>query len=168
MINNFPVLEFYKGYVDLAGDGDLVPLLEKNRDEMLTLFIEITDQKMGFRYEKGKWSVKEVIQHITDTERIMTYRALRISRGDQTPLPGFEQDDYVNALKIDHLGKKELINEWQSVREASLSFFRNIDPSLLTLEGTANGKKVNVELQGRIIVGHTRHHTKILKERYKV
>ena len=166
MMNDFPVPPFFQGYISLTGDDTIVGLLLENGKEMLDVFENLPESKWLYRYDSGKWSVKELLQHITDTERVMAYRALRFSRNDKTPLPGFEQDDYVNALKIDHLDRPAMIEEWRSVREASITFFRNLDPGLLSREGTASGNKLNVELLGRIIVGHTRHHLKILREKY--
>ncbi len=157
---------FYKGYISLIGEEDLNELLLKNRIETLELFENVPDNRWSYRYAAGKWNIRELLQHITDTERIMTYRALRFARKDKTELAGFEQDDYVNALKIGHLHPVDLIEEWKSVREATIIFFKNLDPSLLNCEGVASGNKLNAELLGKIIVGHTRHHLKILKEKY--
>jgi hypothetical protein len=165
-MSEYPVPPFYKGYISLTGDGSLVELLQKNRNEILGTFENLPESKWIYRYATGKWSIKELLQHMTDTERIMAYRALCFSRGDKTSLPGFEQDDYVNALKIEHLGREEMLEEWKSVRDASIIFFRNLDPELFLNEGVANGNHLNVELLGKIIVGHTRHHLKIIKEKY--
>jgi hypothetical protein len=105
---------------------------------------------------------------MTYTERIMSYRALRISRSDKTPLAGFEQDDYVKALRIDHLAKNDMMAEWIAVRDSSVFLYMNMHPSLLASEGITNNNKVNVELLGKIIVGHTRHHLNIIREKYLV
>ena len=166
MKRGFQIPEFFAGYIGLTANEELISLLEKNESETLELYTSIPDDKLNYRYASNKWSIKEVMQHITDTERIMAYRALRLSRGDQTPLPGFEQDDYVNNLKIDHLCKNDIIEEWKTVRTSTILLFRNLDPLLLDYEGIASGNKVNVELVGRIIAGHTRHHLIILRERY--
>ena len=152
----------------MAGEAGLKDLLLENRRETVDLFRNVQGSKWLYRYDTGKWNVKEVLQHITDTERIMAYRALRFSRGDKTELAGFEQDDYVKALKIDHLGENEMMEEWKTVRDASVTLFGNLHTSLLLNEGIANSNRINVEMLGRIIVGHTRHHLKILKEKYLI
>ncbi len=166
MNKDFPVPEFFKGYLSFVEEEEVYKLLVKDLPVDLDFFHNIPEDKLDYRYAEGKWSVKEVLQHITDTERIMAYRALRFARADHTPLPGFEQDDYVRALKIDDLGKEEIIDEWESVRKASIILFRNFHPSLMAYEGTASDKRLNVELLGRIIIGHTRHHLHILNEKY--
>lgn len=165
-MNMIPVPSFYQGYVSLVSEKNIPEGLENNRKEIFDLYKDLTPEKFNFRYAERKWSVREVLQHITDTERIMAYRALRISRGDQTPLAGFEQEDYVKALKIDHLGIEELLEEWKAVRQASLLLFKNMHPDLYNNVGVAFNFKLSVEIMGQVIIGHTRHHLKILRERY--
>ncbi|HLF33781.1 MAG TPA: DinB family protein [Cyclobacteriaceae bacterium] len=165
-MKKFTVPAFYQGYVKLATEENIVEGLENNEKEILDFFVRLAGEKFNYRYAPGKWTVREVLQHVTDNERILSYRALRISRGDKTPLAGYEQDDYVNALKINHLRNEDLIGEWRAVRHASKIQFRNMHPDLYEYEGFANNNNFNVEFLGRVIIGHARHHLEILKERY--
>ena len=118
------------------------------------------------RYASGKWSIKEVVGHMCDTERIMAYRALRIARGDQTPLPGFEQDDYVRAAGFDSISMSDLTEEFRLIREATLPLLRGFDEQALERRGTANKVSISVLALAYIIAGHERHHVSILRSRY--
>jgi uncharacterized damage-inducible protein DinB len=118
------------------------------------------------RYAPGKWSLKEVLGHINDTERIMSYRALRISRGDTTPLAGFEQDDYVRNGPFARCTLADLIEEYIAVRRATVSLFRNLDEVAWTRRGKASENEVTVRALAYIIAGHELHHRRIVEEKY--
>ena len=125
----------------------------------------LSDEMARSRYAPGKWSVKEVVGHVADTERVMSYRALRFGRGDQTPLAGFEQEDFVRGASWDEVPLAVLLDDLTSVRRATLSLFRGFSDDALARQGTANGTPVTVRALAAIITGHERHHLRILRER---
>ncbi len=157
---------FYATYISKVGDAPLLQLLEEGKAHSLQLFQSIPENKHAYRYAAGKWSIKEVLQHIIDTERVFAYRALRISRGDTTPLPGFEQNGFNDAAKADRRSLADLIAEYQAVREANIQLFRSMTDDMLLLEGTASGYNVSTRAIGFMIVGHEKHHVGIVMERY--
>src|SRR5437879_52297 len=132
--------EFYANYVSKVPGTDVLSVLESQRLQMLQLFAGRSERDGSFRYAPGKWTVKEVLGHITDTERIFTYRALRIARGDQTPLPGFEQDDFVRSGAFGERSLADLAEEFGLVRNASISLFRSFKQDAWQRRGTANEK----------------------------
>ena len=155
---------FYAGYIAAIPDGDLLTLLE--REESRALLGGLSDEAARRRYAPGKWSVKEVVGHVADTERVMSYRALRFGRGDPTPLAGFEQEDFVRGASWDDIPLTTLLDDLTSVRRATLSLFRGFSDEALARQGTANGTPVTVRALAAIITGHERHHLRILRERY--
>lgn len=155
---------FYAGYIAAVPDGDVLSLL--GADDSRSLLSGLSDTAARRRYATGKWSVKEVVGHLTDTERVMAYRALRFGRGDQTPLNGFEQDDFVRGAAWDDIPLAVLLDDFADVRRATLSLFRGFASEALTRRGTANGASVSVRALACIIAGHERHHLRILRERY--
>ena len=157
---------FYGNYIKAVPSQDLIQVLMDQKDPTARLLSTISEDQATKRYAPDKWSIKEVVGHICDTERIMTYRALRIARGDETPLPGFEQDDFVRHAGFDLRPLEELISEFKTVREATLSLFRGLDNQSLQRRGTANNTGVSVLALAYIIAGHERHHVGILRERY--
>jgi hypothetical protein len=158
--------EFYANYISKVPGTDVLGVLEAQRPQMLHLFAGRSERDGGFRYGPGKWTVKEVLGHITDTERIFTYRALRIARGDATPLPGFEQDDFVRNGGFAARTLADLAEEFGAVRIASITLFRSFDEEALSRRGVASEKEVTVRALGFITAGHQIHHRMILEERY--
>jgi hypothetical protein len=158
--------EFYANYISKVPGTDVLGVLEAQRLQMLHLFAGRSERDGGFRYGPGKWTVKEVLGHITDTERIFTYRALRIARGDATPLPGFEQDDFVRNGGFAARTLADLAEEFGAVRSASIALFRSFDEEALSRRGVASDKQVTVRALGFITAGHQIHHRMILEERY--
>jgi hypothetical protein len=158
--------EFYANYISKVPGTDVLGVLEAQRPQMLHLFAGRSERDGGFRYGPGKWTVKEVLGHITDTERIFTYRALRIARGDATPLPGFEQDDFVRNGGFAARTLADLAEEFGAVRSASITLFRSFDEEALSRRGVASDKQVTVRDLGFITAGHQIHHRMILEERY--
>jgi hypothetical protein len=158
--------EFYANYISKVPGTDVLGVLEAQRPQMLHLFAGRSERDGGFRYGPGKWTVKEVLGHITDTERIFTYRALRIARGDATPLPGFEQDDFVRNGGFAARTLADLAEEFGAVRSASITLFRSFDEEALSRRGVASDKQVTVRALGFITAGHQIHHRMILEERY--
>jgi hypothetical protein len=130
------------------------------------LIRSIPEARGDHRYAEGKWSVKEVIGHVIDTERVFAYRALQFARGDATPLAGFEQDDYVRCGSFDKRSLSDLADEYEQVRRATISLFANLDQGAWTRRGTANKNEVSVRGLAFIVAGHERHHVEILRTRY--
>jgi len=157
---------FYAGYIaKLPGDDALAPLAAQER-ETAELLGGLSAEAAAFRYAPGKWSVKQVAAHLADAERVFAYRALRIARGDETPLPGFDEKAYADAAGADARPLAELAAELRAVRAATLALFRGLDPAALARRGTANGVPVTVRAAAWIIAGHERHHLEILRTRY--
>ncbi len=145
---------------------NVITLLEKDYKSGLSFFEKISKEKQDYYYAPGKWSVKEIIQHLSDVERIFTYRALRFSRLDPIELPGFDENYYLEATSLDEIPYRNLLSEWASLRESTILFYKNIDPKFLDRTGRAGGQEFSVKSIGYILAGHTRHHIEIIKERY--
>lgn len=158
--------DFYANYISQVPGSDAVGVLEAQRVQMLQLFAGRSERDGSFRYAPGKWTVKEVLGHITDAERIFTYRALRIGRGDQTPLPTFEQDDFVRNGEFGKRTLSGLVEEFAAVRGASLALFRSFQEEAWPRRGVASQKEVTVRALAFITAGHQIHHRTILEERY--
>jgi uncharacterized damage-inducible protein DinB len=156
----------YETYVSLLPGKDVMGALEAQRLQMMQLFAGRSERDGNFRYAPGKWTVKEVLGHMIDTERIFTYRALRIARGDQKPLPGFEQDDYVRAAGSNDRTLGDLTEEFALVRGASIALFRSLSGEAWLRRGVASNNEVTVRALAFIIAGHELHHRRILEERY--
>ncbi len=146
--------------------NDILAALEDQRRQMVLLLCGRTEADGDLRYAPDKWSLKEVLGHINDTERIMSYRALRISRGDATPIEGYEQDDYVRNGPFTGLPLADLIEDYIAVRRATVSLFRNLDEAAWSRRGVANKTEVTVRALAYIIAGHELHHRRILEEKY--
>ncbi|NUO82016.1 DinB family protein [candidate division KSB1 bacterium] len=159
---------YYEKYVSKIAEGDVLALLQAQNEATVRLLNKVPESHAAFCYAPEKWSIKEVVGHLCDTERIMSYRALRIGRGDATPLPGFEQDDYVQAAQFDSRTLADLVNEFQLIRQATLALFRAFDETALLRTGTANNSPASTRALAYIIAGHEKHHVQVLRERYKV
>jgi uncharacterized damage-inducible protein DinB len=159
---------FYSGYVTLAKEHDPLVLLDKQRDILRQMCSAISEEQALARYAPGKWSIKEVIGHLSDTERVFSYRLFRISRGDTTPLAGFDQNVYVDSARSDERPLAELLEEFLSVREATLRLVQGLTPEELARRGTANEAAVSARALVYIAAGHVAHHIRILRESYGV
>jgi hypothetical protein len=156
----------YETYVSKVPGGNLLEILEDQRRETQELLAEIPEGRAIHRYAPGKWSIKEVVGHVTDAERVFSYRALRFARGDETPLPGFDEKAYAPAGRFDTRALLDLAVELDAVRRATIALFTGLDPEALARRGTANTKEISVRALAYIIAGHERHHVGILRERY--
>ena len=156
----------YETYISKVKGNDIVGILEAQRLQMAQLFAAHSERDGNFRYGPDKWTVKEVLGHVCDTERIFAYRALRIARGDQTPLPGFEQDDYVRGGNFAERTLADLAEEFGLVRAASIAFFKALQKDAWQRRGVANKNEVSVRALAFIVAGHELHHRLILEERY--
>ncbi len=158
--------QYYEQYISELKGNDILKILESQLSEAIIFFKSIPEEKGGFKYSEGKWSVKEVIGHITDNERVLAYRALCIARGEKNELPGFEQDDYVKLGKFNNRTLNDLINEFRLLRESDLVMFKSFDEESLSKDGIASKNRVTVLAILFIVAGHTLHHLRILKEKY--
>lgn len=157
---------FYSPYIKALKDVELLEELEISLHDFIKFVQNIPMDKFDYRYAEGKWTIKEIIQHIIDTERIFAYRALRISRNDQTPLPGFEENDYVNNTSGNSRSIQELLTEFSAVRHSNLLLFKSFSSSQLTRMGIASNQPVSVGALGFLIIGHQKHHQRVFHERY--
>lgn len=157
---------YYDRYISLISGADILGTLDAQRRQTLLLLSGRDEADGNFRYAPGKWSAKEVLGHVCDTERIFAYRALRIARGDQTPIEGFEQDDYVRNGPFANAPLEELVEDYIAVRRATLTLFRNLDEVAWSRRGVANKNEVTVRALAYIVAGHEMHHRRILEERY--
>ena len=159
---------YYERYISLVSGTDILGTLDAQRRQTLLLLSGRDDRDGEYRYAPGKWSAKEALGHVCDTERVFAYRALRIARGDQTPLAGFEQDDYVKNGPFAKAPMEEIIEDYIAVRRASITLFRNLDEAAWVRRGVANNNEVSVRALAYIIAGHELHHRRILEEKYFV
>jgi hypothetical protein len=156
---------YYDRYISLIPGNDIIATLAAELPKTVAL-LSSRSADPDLRYAPGKWSVKEALGHIIDTERIMAYRALRIARNDRTPIEGYEQDDYVKNGPYAALHLSNLVEEFKTVRAATLSLFRNLRPEDWTRAGIANKNEITVRALAYVIAGHELHHRQILEERY--
>lgn len=157
---------YYAQYIQLVPENDVIAALTAQIPVVRDFFAKIPAARAGYRYAEGKWSIREVLGHLTDSERIMSYRALRFARNDATPLPGFEEDDYVRNAAFDGYDLPDLVSEWEHVRRASISLFSHLAPAAWARRGSANGSPITVRALAFILVGHPRHHLEVVRTRY--
>lgn len=163
----------YPGYAIMymklvPDDGLLLKHLRDGFDNMRKLVRTLPEQKLLFRYAEDKWTIKEVLVHIIDDERIYAYRALCFARNEKTPLPGFEQDDYVTFSNANERTIDNILREYEAVRNATITLFEGLDDTALLREGIANNNKATVRALGYHIAGHELHHMNIIKEKYLI
>ncbi len=157
---------YYKPYIQKTEGLNLKEGLKINGDKTIAFFESVPEDKLTYRYEVDKWTVKEIIQHIIDTERIFAYRALCIARKDKTLLPGFDQDLYVENCEVNHRSIHDLTNEYKAVRLATIMMFNSFNEQALLQNGNASNNNLSVRAVGFIIMGHESHHCEIITERY--
>jgi len=157
---------YYERYISLIQGNDILETLDQQRRQTMLLLCDRDEDDGDFRYAPDKWSAKEVLGHLCDTERVFAYRALRISRADATPLEGFEQDDYVRNGPFAHRPLADQVEDFIAVRRATLSLLRNLDEAAWLRRGIANKNEVTVRALAYIIAGHELHHCRILEEKY--
>jgi len=165
-LNNTEFAPFYENYIHSLGEVELLEILNQSSVQLIELISNLTEEKLNYGYAKGKWSIKEILQHLIDTERILSYRALRFSRNDLTDIPGFNEDFYVENSNGKTRSKESLLNEFSLVRNSTIALFNSFSDKMLTNLGTANNSKMSVRALGFIIAGHQTHHLKVIKEKY--
>lgn len=157
---------FNATYIEPLDDINLIEELEICLHDFIRFVQNIPMDKFDYRYAEGKWTIKDIIQHIIDAERIFSYRALRISRNDQTPLPGFEENSYVANTNANARSIQQLLTEMAAVRQSTLLLFKSFTQEQIQLIGTASDNPISVRAIGFVIIGHQKHHQKIFQERY--
>ncbi len=160
--------DFYQDYIDLVNSNNVLQKLIQQGQITYTLTQRLTAEEASYRYADNKWSVKEVIGHLVDTERIMAYRALCISRGETASLPGYDQDAYVEEAYFNSRDLQSLSTEYDALRNANISLFNSFTEEQTLRKGTANNKTVSVRALAYIIAGHERHHLNLLEEKYGI
>src|SRR5215831_18174717 len=158
--------EFYADYISKVPGADALTFLQQQLDSVASWVGSIDETSGDYRYEPGKWSVKEVLGHIIDSERVFAYRALVFSRGDKTPLPGFDQDTWATHANYVNLPVRDIAAEFEFVRRSTIALFRHLDTEAWGRQGTANNKEITTRAVAYIIGGHTQHHLDILNARY--
>ena len=159
--------DYYDKYISLV-DGDVLPMLDAQAAELRAMFAALPDEKGTYKYADDKWTLKEVLSHLIDGERFFAYRMLRISRGDKTPIEGFEQDDYIENSNANNRSFADLLDEFDLQRRSNILFVKNLSDEATMRLGTASGYTVSVRALVYMLAGHVRHHVNILKERYSV
>ena len=157
---------YYQSYIKKAGSYSLQEGLQDNGDATIAFLESIPEDKLEYRYAEGKWSIKEIIQHLIDTERVFTYRALAIARNDKSLFPGYDQDVYAEISEADARSMFDLMNEYKAVRLASIILFESFSEAMLTRIGIASNSNLSPRAVAFITIGHENHHCEIIKERY--
>ena len=157
---------YYGRYISRVPSGDIITTLERQGEETSRLLNGLSPEQTDFRYAPGKWSIKEVIGHLTDAERIFSYRALRFARGDDTPLAGFDENDYSPAGEFGGRSLEDLVADLRATRASTVALLRGLPATAMTRGGEASGARVTVRALAWITAGHELHHVTILRERY--
>jgi uncharacterized damage-inducible protein DinB len=158
--------EYYSQYIKQSGNANLLNVLKESAQALNSLFETISDEKMNYKYADDKWTIKDILLHIIDAERVFAYRALRFARADKTNLPGFEHNDYVGVANANGRSKASLLNEYNAQRESTIQLFSNFTDEMLMQIGVASGNPMSVRALGFVTAGHETHHCNIIKERY--
>ncbi len=157
---------YYHKYISLVPEADIRDAFAAQPAELRSTLAGVPEEKGGFSYADGKWTIKEVLSHLIDGERIFAYRILRISRGDETAIEGFEQDGYIENSNANNRSFGDLLDEFELSRRANTLMLKNLDAAALSRMGTASGVPVSVRALANICIGHVRHHLNLLNERY--
>lgn len=165
-LNSNEYVPYQKMYLDLVENKPLVASLEASLNDFIAFFEAIPDDKLSFAYKEGKWTIKEVLLHMIDTERIFQYRALRFAREDKTMLPGFSENDFVPYSNANSRSKESLLKEYKAVRLSTIALYETFSDENLKIVGNSSGGAMSVRGLGYLIVGHQIHHVNIIKERY--
>ncbi|MEM6830660.1 MAG: DinB family protein [Bacteroidota bacterium] len=163
-LNEVP--DFYRPYFNHIADESIIASLERSKYAYDSIIQELTEEKSFHRYAEGKWSIKDVLQHIIDVERVFMYRALRFSRNDGTDLSGFEENEYASDANADARSLEALTKEFDALRSSSIAFFHSLEEKKLDRKGTANGHPMSVRFLGYLISVHLLHHLQVINERY--
>jgi len=158
--------DYYKNYIDQCRGKTLLKQLHDGKSELLNLLSPLPEEKTLYRYDEGKWSIRQVIGHMIDTERIMAFRALAFARGEQQPIPGYDHDAYVHQANFDERPAADLLEEYKTNRGSTIHLFSSFTSDMMTRKGTASDVEFSVRALGFIICGHELHHINVLKVHY--
>ena len=158
--------EYYETYVSLVEETDVILAMEKQLKDLADIFSQIPEEKGIYAYAEDKWTIKELLGHLIDGERVFAYRAFRFSRADKTPLPGFDQNPYIENANYNSIELADLLAELSLLRQSNILFFQNLVAEYWDRTGIASDNEISVRALAYIMVGHIRHHVKILKEKY--
>lgn len=159
---------YFSHYINLVENNDVVIAMQSNLKEFVAFLENIPEEKHNFKYQENKWTIKDVVRHIIDTERIFAYRALRFARFDTTELHGFDENNFAASLNTTAIKMEDLLEEFILVRKSTIKLFESFTLEMLSNKGFASGKQMSVLAAGFVISGHTIHHTNIIKERYLI
>lgn len=158
--------KYIQRYLDLVPTENWLEELKNSSDHTLEIYQQFSEEQSNFAYAEGKWSLKILLQHLIDAERIFVYRALRFSRNDRTELAGWDEEEYAKQYFPDERSLESLIEEFKYLRNSTSLFFENLNQTVLTRTGIANDNEISVKTIGKLVVGHNIHHLNIIKERY--
>jgi hypothetical protein len=159
---------YYRGYVAHVSEEEILPVLRSQLDALDVLLNRVTLERETYRYAEGKWSIRELVGHLIDGERVFGYRSFCIARGESRSLPGFDQNEYMLSAPYDQIDLEDLLSEFRLVRLSNIAMLRNLDEASWLRIGTANDAQVSVRALAFIMAGHVRHHMGVLRERYQV
>ena len=165
-LNTNEYIAYYQVYIDNAGELDLIEGLKQNGEATISFLESLPEDKYDFAYADGKWTIKELVQHIIDTERVFTFRALSFARKDKTNFPGYDQDEYGVTSDANKRSKQSLLEEYKALRQSTVALFENFTDEMLLQIGYASNNDISVRAIGFILIGHENHHCQIIKERY--
>jgi hypothetical protein len=157
---------YYEAYIGQVSENDVLPVLRSQMDELDVLLNRVEPEQERFRYAEGKWSIREIVGHLIDGERVFGFRAFCIARGERQNLPGFDQDDYMATAPYDQIELEDLLNELRLVRLGNIAMLRSLDEESWNRIGTANDNQISVRAIAFIMAGHLRHHMNVLREKY--
>ena len=157
---------YFQSYVNQVSEADILPVLRSQMDDLDVLLERVAPEKETYRYADGKWSIREIVGHLIDGERVFGYRAFCIARGEKQNLPGFDQNDYMLTAPYHNIELDDLLSELRLIRLGNIAMFRTLDEESWSREGTANENQVTVRAIAFIMAGHVRHHMNVLRERY--
>jgi hypothetical protein len=156
----------YRAYINQVNESDILPVLRSQMDDLDTLLERVAAERQTYRYAEGKWSIREIVGHLIDGERVFGYRAFCIARGEKQNLPGFDQDDYLLTAPYHNIELDDLLSELRLVRLGNIAMFRTLDEEAWNRVGTANENQITVRAIAFALAGHVRHHMNVLRERY--
>ncbi len=158
--------KYVQRYLDNIPSENWLDEMKKSGEKTVEIYATLTEEQSLFAYADGKWTLKEMLLHLSDTERVFQYRALAFARGEKAELPGFDENGYADSSFGNERTLESLMEEYKTVRKSSQILFETLNPSVLNNTGTANGNPITVETIGKLIIGHNYHHLNIIKERY--
>ena len=164
--SEYPQHKYFSRYIEYSDSQDVIEMLTKQKEEVLFLMKNLSVEQQKYRYAEGKWSIQELLGHITDTERIFSYRSVCIARGEKNPLPGFDENEYMEAANFESQPFEDLLEQYRLVRESSIALYRSMTEDVASRMGNANGFAVSARAYAWAIAGHEAHHLSIIRERY--